>query len=121
MQQIIEQLIVQIGQQHVHVNQHHQQLFLYQIHNIIRIPNIDMNFLSTGFTIELWIRPDSLPNGNNPVQLINFRGEYRLTYQPKGEIRFSMIDSTHSHFYTTTLQAIPLNQWTYYIMCLFTN
>jgi len=84
----------------------------------LRIPNIDMNFSSTGFTIELWVRPDSLPNGNNSVQLINFRGEYRLTYQPKGEIRFSMIDSTHSHFFTTTLQAIPLNQWTY-ISCVY--
>jgi hypothetical protein len=79
----------------------------------LRIPNIDFDFSSTGFTIELWIRPDSLPNGINSVQLINFRGEYRVTYQPKGEITFSLIDSTQSNLYTTSLQAIPLNQWTF--------
>lgn len=79
----------------------------------IRIPNIDMNFSSTGFTIELWLRPDSLPNGKIPIQIINFRGEYLITYQPKGEIRFSMIDSTKSHLYTATLQSMPLNQWTH--------
>jgi hypothetical protein len=72
-----------------------------------------MDFSLTGFTLELWIRPHLLPNGINSVQLINFRGEYLITYKPKGEIIFSMIDSTNSHLYTTTLQAMPLNQWTY--------
>jgi hypothetical protein len=86
----------------------------------VRIPNMDIDFSSTGFTIELWIRPDSLPIGTNPVQVLNFRGEYRLTYQPKGEIRFSLIDSTNTNLYTTTLQAIPLNQWTY-ISCVYSH
>jgi hypothetical protein len=81
--------------------------------NFIRIPDIDLNFTSTGFTIEIWIRPDALPIGTNPVQLINFRGEYLLTYQPKGQITFAVNDPTQPHLYTTTIQAIPLNQWTY--------
>jgi hypothetical protein len=85
----------------------------------IRITNMNMNFSSTGFTMELWIRPDMLPYGNNSLQIIHFRGEYLLTYQPKGEITFSIIDhQKKSHFYTTTLQAIPLHQWTY-LSCVY--
>jgi hypothetical protein len=84
----------------------------------IRIPDIDMNLTSSGFTIEMWVRPDSLPIGNNPVQLINFRNEYLVSYEAKGQITFSMINSRYSHLYTTTIQAIPLNQWTY-LSCVY--
>ena len=81
--------------------------------HLVRIPSIDLDFSSTGFTIELWVRPDSLPSGKNAVQLVNFRGEYCVTYQPKGEITFSVITPTQTYLYTTSLQAIPLNQWTF--------
>nr|ACF16062.1 laminin-G [Adineta vaga] len=86
----------------------------------IRIPYIDMDFSKTGFTIELWIRPHALPDGDIPVQLINFRGEYQITYKPKGEITFSITNKRHPNFYTTTLQAIPLDQWTH-ITCVFVS
>ena len=84
----------------------------------IRIPDIDMNLTSSGFTIEMWVRPDSLPIGNHSVQLINFRNEYLVSYEAKGQITFLMIDPRHSHFYTTTIQAIPSNQWTY-LSCVY--
>jgi hypothetical protein len=86
----------------------------------IRFTNLTKNFSLTGFTIELSIRPDILPYGNNSFQLMNFRDEYLLTYQPKGEITFSIIDQKKSsHFYTTTtLQAIPIHQWTF-LSCVY--
>ncbi|CAF0806329.1 unnamed protein product [Adineta steineri] len=79
----------------------------------IHIPDINMNFSSTGFTIELWVRPDVLPSGNDSVQLLNFRGEYLLLYQPKGEITFALVNKRRLNLFTTTLQGIPLHQWTH--------
>jgi hypothetical protein len=86
----------------------------------IRIPNIDIDFSLTGFTFEIWIRPDILSKGIQAVQILNFRDEYRLSYIPKGEVTFSLIDKTKLHLYTTTLQGIPLNQWTY-LSCVYSS
>ncbi|CAF0779646.1 unnamed protein product [Adineta ricciae] len=88
--------------------------------HFVRIPDVSMDFTTTGFTIDFWVRPHVLPDGDTPVQLINFRGEYLITYQPKGEITFSITNKRHPHFYTTTLQAIPMDQWTH-IACVFVS
>lgn len=87
---------------------------------LVRIPDINFNFSQTGFTLELFIRPDALSTKNSPVRIVNFRGEFIIDYQPKGEITFSVNDSTQSYLYTTTLQSIPLNQWSF-ISCVFTG
>ena len=84
----------------------------------LRIPSADLNISSTGLTIELWVRPDVLPPGSHPVQLLDFRGQFRLAYRPTGEIMFSLIDSRRENLFTTSLQAIPLNQWTF-ISCVY--
>ena len=79
----------------------------------IRLGNIDYDFSLTGFTFEIRIRPDVLPKDVNTVHFMNFRGEYYLTYQPRGEVTFSVIDQTQTHLYTTSLQTLPLHQWTH--------
>ena len=83
----------------------------------VRIPDMNMKFSTTGVTFELWFRPDALPKNANPLRLLDFRGEYLLAYQPKGEILFSLVDQTQSHLFTTSLQTIPLDQWTH-ISCV---
>ena len=84
----------------------------------LRIPDVNFDFLSTGLTIELWIRPGLLPNGNQPVQLMDFRGEFRLIYQRRGEITFAVSDPTRLDLFVTSLQALPLNQWTF-LSCVY--
>lgn len=86
----------------------------------VRIPYIDMDFPSTGFTFELWIRPDVIRNGIKSVQILNFRNEYSLTYQATGEVTFSIINQTQLYLYTTTLLAIPLHQWIY-LSCIYSS
>ena len=79
----------------------------------IRLQNIGFDFSLTGFTFEMRIRPDALPKDPHTVHFMNFRGEYYLTYQPRGEVTFSVIDQTQTHLYTTSLQTLPLHQWTH--------
>ena len=84
----------------------------------VRIPNVEYDLSLGGMTIELWIRPNSLPNGNYAVQLMDFRGEFNLIYQRRGEITFSVTDATRSDLFVTSLQALPLNQWTF-LSCVY--
>ncbi|CAF1013004.1 unnamed protein product [Adineta steineri] len=78
----------------------------------IRISNIDMDLELTGFTIELWLRPDLLPpNGIESINILNFRDQYQLTYESNGEIKFRVMNKIYSNIYVRTLQSINVNQW----------
>lgn len=86
----------------------------------IRIPNVEYDLSFGGMTIEFWIRPNSLPEGNYAAKLMNFRGEFSLVYQRRGEITFSAIHATRSDLFVTSLQAVPLNRWTF-ISCVYSS
>ncbi|UJR11272.1 hypothetical protein I4U23_015454 [Adineta vaga] len=86
-------------------------LVLTSNHQFIRIRNINMNFLSNGFTIELSIRPNVIQNQEKSVQILNFRRQFSLVYQSTGEVSFSIDNSTGTHQYITALFVLPLYHW----------
>lgn len=78
---------------------------------LVRIPNIQFDFVTSGFTIEMHVRPGALPQDSRPVRLLNFREEFYVTYQRKGLITFSVADKSQPNIYTTSLQSFRPHQW----------